>query len=47
MGGLKYVFGRDIRSLLENANIEGVTKETYVDIVKEGETFILIYAYEQ
>lgn len=45
-GGIEYIFARDLAELIRFANIEGITKKSYIDIIKQGETLVLLYERE-
>lgn len=43
MSSLKIIHSLDFGSLIRQANNAGITKESYIDIIKQGETYILLY----
>lgn len=45
MGEIRIVYDTNIGHLIEKANEEGVNKDNYIDIVKQGEAYILLYYY--
>lgn len=47
MSKLKYIYQRDLGALVDNANKIGLKKEDIIDIIKQGEIFVLIYEGEE
>lgn len=46
MEEIRVIYSQDIGDLVRKANNLEVRKENYIDIVKQGEIFIMLYEYK-
>ena len=46
MGEIRVIYSTDFKSLIREANKLGITKDNYIDTIKDNNLFIMIYYYE-